>query len=106
MYNEQKNLMISLVLVGVWIFDCMCPSSIVNLNSGLNGLQLYTGRQVVKDQHYNHQYTEQKVIFFIVLYIYSLDNAYAITGLMHQLELGLCNEKRALASVVNINNCC
>lgn len=41
MYNKQKDILLCLVLVGVWILDFLSPSLIVNLNSALTGVQLY-----------------------------------------------------------------
>lgn len=45
------------MLVGMWTRDHMCFSTVVNLNSGLNGVQIYNvrGAQEVEDQHSNHQ---------------------------------------------------
>lgn len=44
MYDKQNNLLLCIKLVDMWVLDYLCPSSIVNLNSGLTRIQLFKGR--------------------------------------------------------------
>lgn len=65
MYNKQNNPLLCPTLV-VLVLDYLCLTLIVNLYSGLTGVQLYnaTGSNV-KDPHYNHQQLEQEVLLFL-----------------------------------------
>lgn len=62
LYNKQKNSLICLMLIGVWILEHMCPPTIYSLDLCLTRVLFCNvrGAQVVKDLHYNHQQTEQK----------------------------------------------
>lgn len=55
MYNKQKNILLRLTLVGVWILDyyMLCPSHIVKLGSGQTPVEIYDGRgaKVVENLH-------------------------------------------------------
>lgn len=66
--DKQKNLLLCLMMVGVWIIHYLCPSSTRKLNSGLSEVQLYNeqGVQVVKGLLANHHQTEQKILLLAV----------------------------------------
>lgn len=61
MYSKQKTLLPSPVL----IIDYLCPTPIVNINSGLTRVQVYNAReaQVKKDPHFNHHRKCRRFLF-------------------------------------------
>lgn len=72
--QQKKHLLLCLMLVVEWILDYKGLSPIVNpnRNSSLNGAHLlYKWREahVGKDPHFNHQWSEQKVLFLFVVYL-------------------------------------
>lgn len=69
MYSNYKNLLIRLILVGVWTLYHMCTSTIGNLNLGLTIVKFYNvwGAQVVQDPHYNQEWGLQVLLFVVHL---------------------------------------
>lgn len=68
--QQKKHLLLCLMLVGERILDYTGPSPTVNRS--LNGAHLLyklRGAPVGKDPHFNHQWSEQKVIFLFVVYL-------------------------------------
>lgn len=53
---NKQNILLCLMVVGVWIIKYLCPSTIVKLDSGHIPVELSNGRwvQVVKDPRANY----------------------------------------------------